>query len=208
MKFFKFIIFSFILVFLPLITVSCIPTRSTFTATSTEEHPTFASYEDLKAIEAYIYTNSEPSETLSLTLEEAINIAVEKKESATHIYIKNSEEQPPSMSLDEAIDMAMQVGEAFYEDLTLTEAHSYDNDKIPSINAGEDGKRQLWFVSLANEKGNHIIFDIREGAIDNIFATEFNSNHGLIDIGQIKMTLKEAVEKAKKLGLRGGNPEN
>lgn len=92
--------------------------------------------------------------------------------------------------------------------MTITKAYTYDNDTNPSIHAGEDGKRQLWYIDLANEKENSVLFYIKNGIIDDIHSSELNSNNGLIAVEQLKMTSQEAVEESKKIGLRGGNPEN
>ena len=49
---------------------------------------------------------------------------------------------------------------------------------------------------------------ICDGAVDVVEHFDRNWNNGLLDQADIKLTAKEAAELAKKLGMRGGNPEN
>lgn len=112
-----------------------------------------------------------------------------------------------NISMEDAITMGRKEAAKYYDDLQLTQVYSYDNDDIPDINTGSDGKRQWWYVNFANKKDNFVSVIIYNGKI--LVAEHFdsNGNRGLINMQDISLTSKEAVQKAQKLGLRGGNPK-
>ena len=112
------------------------------------------------------------------------------------------------ISLEEAISIGKEEADKFYDDLFLTEIHSYDNDQFLDQSAGSDGKREWWYVNFANEKLNYVSVLISGGEVVNAEHFDENGNPGLIDLEDIKLTAKEAVQKAKEKGLKGGDPEN
>ncbi len=111
------------------------------------------------------------------------------------------------VTLEEAVAMGQQEADKYYDHLRLTEIHSYDNDADRSMTAGEDGAREWWYVNFANEELNYVSIMISGGEMV-VNAFDENANNGLFDLSEVQLTAKEAVEKAKQLGLRGGNPKN
>lgn len=133
--------------------------------------------------------------------------------SPNNITNQNNETKPEvnkkiEISMEEAIAIGMAEANKYYDNLKITEVHSYDNDYLRSINAGEDGKRQWWYVTFANEKNNEVDMLLVDGKIEEIYKYDIQGNNGLFDLSEIKLTAREAVQKAKELGLRGGNPDN
>ncbi len=117
-------------------------------------------------------------------------------------------EKPVSISMEEAIKLGQKAAEQHYNHLMLTQAYSYDNDTAAGIHTGEDGKRQWWYVNFANKKNNYVSVLIHNGKVMAVTSFDNNANTGLIDDSAITLTSKKAVQKAKSLGLRGGNPKN
>ena len=125
---------------------------------------------------------------------------------------ENSTEAQPEpekieISLEEAITIGRVEADKIYDDLFLTEVHSYDNDQFLDENAGSDGKREWWYVNFANEKLNYVSVLISGGKVINVEHFDENGNLGLIDLGDIKLTSEDAVKKAKEIGLKGGDPQ-
>lgn len=110
------------------------------------------------------------------------------------------------VSMEEAISIGIEEASKYYDDLYLTEIHSYDNDQNPSISAGIDGKRHLWYVDFANDKLNYVSIFISDGKIEQVEHYDNNGNSGLIDLTEIKISGEEAVRKAQEMGLKGGDP--
>lgn len=123
---------------------------------------------------------------------------------------KNPEENSDKIeiSMEQAISIGMEEASKYYDNLQLTEVHSYDNDQNPEIFSGDDGKRQWWYVNFANEKQNYVSILICNGKIEAVEQFDSNGNSGLLDLEDINLTAEEAVQKAQKMGLRGGNPDN
>lgn len=119
----------------------------------------------------------------------------------------NETAEKVEISLEDVVAMAKEEADQYYDNLRLTEVHSYDNDAERSMTAGEDGCREWWYVNFANEELNYVSILISGGEMT-VHAFDENGNNGLFDLSEVQMTAKEAVEKAKQLGLRGGNPEN
>lgn len=111
------------------------------------------------------------------------------------------------ISMEDAISIGKTEATKYYDNLLLTEVHSFDNDENPNICAGEDGKRQYWYVNFANEHENYVNILISNGKVDIVEHYDNNGNTGLLDLNKIKMTAEDAVIKAKELGLKGGNPD-
>ena len=121
---------------------------------------------------------------------------------------KNSENNKIEISMEDAISMGREEAVKYYNDLQLTEIHSYDNDQSLDNSAGDDGKRQWWYVNFANENKNYVSILISDGEIDVVEHFDDNANTGLLDLSEINLTAEEAVKKAQKMGLAGGNPDN
>jgi hypothetical protein len=119
----------------------------------------------------------------------------------------NYEETIIFISMEDAMALVLEIGKDYYDDLTVTKVHSHDNDTKPSSSAGEDGTRQMWTIALGNEADDSVTAYIKNGVAINVLPFESISNNGLIPMNQLNMTAKEAVEAAKKTGLRGGNPD-
>lgn len=128
------------------------------------------------------------------------------EEYETKILEENSDKI--EISMEEAISMGIEEASKHYDNLQLTEVHSYDNDQNPEIFSGDDGKRQWWYVNFANEKQNYVSILICDGKIEAVEQFDSNGNSGLLDLEDINLTAEEAVQKAQKMGLRGGNPDN
>lgn len=127
--------------------------------------------------------------------------------------INNGTEKPDNsikveISMEDAISIGKTEAAKYYENLLLTEVHSFDNDENPDICAGENGKRQYWYVNFANEKENYVNILISNGKVDIVENYDNNGNYGLLDLSQVKLTAEDAVKKAKEMGLKGGNPNN
>lgn len=118
-----------------------------------------------------------------------------------------STEENNGISLEEVVELALEEGAKYYDNLQLTEVHSYDNDIIRSIDAGSDGNREWWYVDLANERMNYVSMLFKNREIMLTMNYDSNGNGGLFDIDEVRITCAEAVQKAKELGVRGGNPE-
>lgn len=112
------------------------------------------------------------------------------------------------ISMEDAINIGMNEAEKYYSNLQLTEVHSYDNDKIPSETAGSDGKRELWYVTFANNELNNVCILINCGNIEIVKNFDHAGNSRLLNLDNVHMTSDEAVKKAKDMGLKGGNPNN
>lgn len=112
------------------------------------------------------------------------------------------------ISMEEAIEIGQLTADQYYKNMKLTEIHSYDNDYERNENSGENGKREWWYVDFANSESNYVSVLIQNGQAVYVFTQDENWNSGLIDLGNIKMTSEEAVQKAQALGMRGGNPAN
>ena len=112
------------------------------------------------------------------------------------------------ISMEEAISMGMEEASKYYDDLRLTEVHSYDNDQDPEIFSGDDGRRQWWYVNFANEAQNYVSILICDGEIGAAEKFDSNGNNGLINLEDIHLSSAEAVQKAQEMGLRGGDPNN
>lgn len=110
------------------------------------------------------------------------------------------------ITMEKAIEIGQGIADLYYENLKLIEVHSYDNDECREQTAGEDGKREWWYVDFGNESFNYVSILIQNGNVVNIFSQDESWNNGLISIESIKMTSEEAVIKAQEYGLRGGNP--
>lgn len=138
-----------------------------------------------------------------------------QSEKSTHVRdeISNSdlneeENFKVEISMEEAINIAQVEAEKYYANLMLTEIHSYDNDEMQDIDAGVNGKRQWWYVNLANEASNYVSILIKDGTIINVENYDDNGNNGLFSLSDINITAEKAVRKAQEMGLRGGNPQN
>ena len=112
------------------------------------------------------------------------------------------------ISMEEAILLGMEEASNYYDNLQLTEVHSYDNDQNIDELAGSDGRRQWWYVNFANEEQNYVSILIRDGEIDVVEHFDSNGNNGLLNLKEIQLTAETAVNKAREMGLRGGNPKN
>ena len=121
---------------------------------------------------------------------------------------KKSESNKVEISMEDAISVGREEAVKYYNDLQLTEILSYDNDYILDNSAGDDGKRQWWYVNFANENKNYVSILISDGEIDVVEHFDNNANTGLLDLSEINLTAEEAVKKAQKMGLVGGNPDN
>ena len=106
------------------------------------------------------------------------------KENNDNESSKKSESNKVEISMEDAISVGREEAVKYYNDLQLTEIHSYDNDYILDNSAGDDGKRQWWYVNFANENKNYVSILISDGEID---VVEHFDN---------------------KMGLVGGNPDN
>lgn len=129
---------------------------------------------------------------------------------------ENIEENEPQVenhnkkeiSMEDAILLGMKEASKYYDNLQLTEVHSYDNDQNIDELAGNDGKRQWWYVNFANENQNYVNILICDGEIDVVEQFDNNGNNGLLNLDDIQLTAEMAVQKAQKMGLKGGNPNN
>ncbi|MBD5545570.1 MAG: hypothetical protein HDR01_15340 [Lachnospiraceae bacterium] len=119
-----------------------------------------------------------------------------------------SNENKIEMSMEEAVSIGMEEAAKYYDNLQLTEVHSYDNDQNPDINAGEDGRREWWYVNFANEAENYVSILVADGEVINVEHFDSNGNTGLLDLNEIQLTAREAVKKAQEMGLKGGDPNN
>ena len=149
----------------------------------------------------------DPAGSVHLTTMESAVIASQedvKREAADEAINTNKIQ----VSMEEAVAIGEKEAQKYYDNLQLTEVHSYDNDAEPKMADGEDGKREWWVVNFANEEQNYVSIIICDGAVDVVEHFDRNWNNGLLDQADIKLTAKEAAELAKKLGMRGGNPEN
>ncbi len=111
------------------------------------------------------------------------------------------------ISMEEAIAMGMETAAEYYDNLQLTEVHSYDNDRTLDNSAGKDGKREWWYVNYANEDNDYVSILICDGEIGAVEHFK-QDNTGLLDLSEITLTAEEAVKKAQEIGLTGGNPNN
>lgn len=112
------------------------------------------------------------------------------------------------LSLEDAVAIAQKEAARYYSNLHLTDVYSYDNDRIPQISSGADGRRQWWYVNFANEEENFVSILIADGEILSTVHFDKNANHGFFDLSDVKLSAKQAALKARALGLRGGNPRN
>ena len=130
------------------------------------------------------------------------------RESNDNESSKKSENNKIEISMEDAISVGMEEAATYYNDLQLTEIHSYDNDYSLDNSSGDDGKRQWWYVNFANDNKNYVSILIGDGEIDIVEHFDNNANTGLLDLSEINLTAEEAVKKAREMGLAGGNPDN
>ena len=121
---------------------------------------------------------------------------------------KKSGNNKIEISMEDAISVGREEAVKYYDDLQLTEIHSYDNDYSLDDSSGDDGKRQWWYVNFANEDKNYVSVLICDGEIDIAEHFDSNANTGLLDLSEINLTAAEAVKKAEEMGLAGGDPDN
>jgi len=112
------------------------------------------------------------------------------------------------ISMEEAIAMGTAEAEARNEGLRLTRIHSYDNDSIRSAAAGADGRRQWWVVRFGGEDGRRMDAIVCDGAIVAVETAAEDGCAAPIDLARVRLTAAEAVTAAKRVGLRGGNPDD
>lgn len=120
----------------------------------------------------------------------------------------NQKSSKVEISMEDAISLGLEEASKYYDNLYLTEVHSYDNDEYIDQDAGENGKRQWWYVNFANEEKNYVSILICDGAIDVVEPFDSNGNTGLLNLSDISLTAEVAASKAKEKGLIGGNPDN
>lgn len=120
----------------------------------------------------------------------------------------NQKSSKVEISMEDAISLGLEEASKYYDNLYLTEVHSYDNDEYIDQDAGENGKRQWWYVNFANEEKNYVSILICDGAIEVVEPFDSNGNTGLLNLSDVNLTVEDAVSKAKEMGLTGGNPEN
>lgn len=120
----------------------------------------------------------------------------------------NQKSSKVEISMEDAISLGLEEASKYYDNLYLTEVHSYDNDEYIDQDAGENGKRQWWYVNFANEEKNYVSILICDGAIEVVEPFDSNGNTGLLNLSDVNLTAEDAVSKAKEMGLTGGNPEN
>lgn len=129
-------------------------------------------------------------------------------EETTDSVESESYERKIELSMEEAIAIGTKEASKYYDQLLLTEVHSFDNDQNPDTSSGEDGRREWWYVNFANNEQNYVSILIADGEIINVEHFDSNGNTGLIDIDKIQLTAGEAVKKAQDMGLKGGNSKN
>lgn len=78
------------------------------------------------------------------------------KESNDNKSSKKSENNKIEISMEDAISVGREEAVKYYNDLQLTEIHSYDNDYSLDNSSGDDGKRQWWYVNFANKNKNYV----------------------------------------------------
>lgn len=130
------------------------------------------------------------------------------KESNDNESSEKRENNKIEISMEDAIFVGREEAVKYYNNLQLTEIHSYDNDDSLNNSSGNDGKRQWWYVNFANENKNYVSILICNGEIDIIEHFDNNANTGLLNLSEINLTAEEAVKKAQEMGLTGGNPDN
>ena len=135
------------------------------------------------------------------TANKHITDTTQKKVDDTDVEKTNEE-----VSINEAVDIAYKKANEFYDDLELTEIHSYDNDEYPSEDSGIDGKREWWYVNFANTDNNYVSVLICDGKIQSVVPMEENGNNGLFSMDDITVTADQVINIATNYGLRGGNP--
>lgn len=138
-----------------------------------------------------------------MTTEENTDSVENEEEKSSEI-----DENKIELSMEEAIALGMEEASKYYENLLLTEVHSFDNDQNPDTGSGEDGRREWWYVNFANKEQNYVSILIADGEILNVEHFDSNGNTGLIDTADIQLTADEAVKKAQDMGLKGGDPKN
>jgi hypothetical protein len=137
------------------------------------------------------------------------NTTTEETSDTLETEVDDAERQDKQeISMEHAILLAMEEAGKYYDNLQLTEIHSYDNDEDIDELAGSDGKRQWWYVNFANEEQNYVSILICDGEICNVEHFDSNGNNGLLDLSEISLTAAEAVKKAQGMGVTGGNPNN
>lgn len=120
----------------------------------------------------------------------------------------NQKSSKVEISMEDAISLGLEEASKYYDNLHLTEVHSYDNDEYIDQDAGGNGRRQWWYVNFANEEKNYVSILICDGVIDVVEPFDRNGNTGLLNLSDITLTAEVAASKAKEMGLTGGNPEN
>lgn len=140
-------------------------------------------------------TVQETDETRKLEESVADSNVIEKTDSKVEV------------SMEEAIEIAQAEADRYYDNLMLTEVHSYDNDEVRDIKAGESGKREWWYVNFANDELNYVNVLIEDGEIVSVHNFDNNGNNGIFDLADVKITAEEAVHMAQEIGLRGGDPQ-
>lgn len=112
------------------------------------------------------------------------------------------------ISMEDVVFIGMDEAVKYYDDLQLTSVYSYDNDYDRTIVAGEDGKREWWYVNFANKNNNYVSILIVDGDVEHVEYFDQNGQNKLIDMDDVNMTSDEAVQRAKEIGLMGGDPNN
>ncbi len=107
------------------------------------------------------------------------------RESNDNESSKKSENNKIEISMEDAISVGMEEAAKYYNDLQLTEIHSYDNDYSLDNSSGDDGKRQWWYVNFANDNKNYVSILIGDGEIDIVEHFDNNANTGLLDLSEI-----------------------
>ncbi len=162
--------------------------------------------------EINVENNTEADDNINVENDDKINVENENNEETddeinTGINKADKSNEKVEISMEEAIEIGAKEAEKYYDNLKLTEVHSYDNDHEPSMEAGIDGKREWWYVNFGNKDQNYVNILIQDGKIVSVSNFEENGNNGLLDLSEIKLTAQEAAKKAKESGLQGGNPD-
>lgn len=144
----------------------------------------------------------------SCSQSDSIDNDVSSKVSEEDNELLKGNEDKIEVSMEEVVYIGMEEAAEYYDNLQLTSVYSYDNDDDRDIEAGEDGKREWWYVNFANEKNNFVSILVVDGEVANIERFEENGENRLIDIDDVQMTAEEAVQKAREIGLTGGDPND
>lgn len=112
------------------------------------------------------------------------------------------------ISMEMAIAISEKEADKYGSDYLISSVYSYDGDTNRNEKAGNDGKRQYWYVNFGNADKRCISILVCNGTVANVEKFDVNDNNGLFELSDIKITAEQAAKEATKLGLRGGNPEN